>query len=73
MISGAVLGISSSSRSQLVAEIDALGTNLLTVAPNQAFAGQSVTSSGYESELPRVAPADLARARKSQLICRLYP
>jgi hypothetical protein len=29
----AVLGISSSSRAQLVAQIDALGTNLLTVAP----------------------------------------
>jgi alkaline phosphatase D len=26
------------------------------------FAGQSVTSSGYESEVTRVAPADLARA-----------
>ena len=33
----AVLGISASSRAQLVAEIDALGTNLLTVTPGQSF------------------------------------
>ncbi|HEY7948725.1 MAG TPA: FtsX-like permease family protein [Acidimicrobiales bacterium] len=50
----AVLGISSSSRSQLVAEIDALGTNLLTVSPNQSFAGETVT-------LPPTAPAMVAR------------
>ena len=31
----AVLGISSSSRAQLIAQIDALGTNLLTVSPEQ--------------------------------------
>jgi len=30
----AVLGISSSSRAQLIAQIDALGTNLLTVTPS---------------------------------------
>ncbi len=34
-----VLGISSSSRAQLVSEIDALGTNLLTVAPGQSLGG----------------------------------
>jgi putative ABC transport system permease protein len=39
----AVLGISSSSRSQLVAEIDALGTNLLTVTPGQGFSGGTTT------------------------------
>jgi ABC-type antimicrobial peptide transport system permease subunit len=50
----AVLGISTSSRSQLVAEIDALGTNLLTVAPGQSFTGQNVT-------LPRTAPAMITR------------
>jgi putative ABC transport system permease protein len=50
----AVLGISSSSRAQLVAEIDSLGTNLLTVAPGQSFAGQTVT-------LPKSAPAMVAR------------
>src|SRR5260370_16867463 len=46
----AVLGISGSSRAQLVAQIDALGTNLLTVTPAQAFSGQTVT-------LPATAPA----------------
>jgi putative ABC transport system permease protein len=49
-----VLGISSSSRAQLVAEIDALGTNLLTVSPGQSFTGQNVT-------LPRQAPAMVRR------------
>jgi putative ABC transport system permease protein len=50
----AVLGISSSSRAQLVAQIDALGTNLLTVSPGQSFGGQTVT-------LPPQAPAMVAR------------
>lgn len=50
----AVLGISSSSRAQLLAEIDALGTNLLTVTPGQSFSGQTVT-------LPERAPAMLRR------------
>jgi ABC-type lipoprotein release transport system permease subunit len=49
-----VFGISSSSRAQLVAEIDALGTNLLTVTPAQSFTGQTVT-------LPRTAPAMVRR------------
>jgi len=50
----AVLGISTSSRAQLVAQIDALGTNLLTVAPGQSFDGQPVT-------LPATAPAMVTR------------
>jgi ABC-type antimicrobial peptide transport system permease subunit len=50
----AVLGISSSSQAQLVAQIDALGTNLLTVAPGQAPGGQTAT-------LPPQAPAMVAR------------
>src|SRR5438270_13268603 len=33
----AVLGISESSKAGLVAQLDALGTNLLTVAPGQTF------------------------------------
>jgi putative ABC transport system permease protein len=49
-----VLGISSSSRAQLVAQIDALGTNLLTVTPNQAFSGGGVT-------LPAQSPAMVRR------------
>jgi MacB-like periplasmic core domain len=49
-----VLGISSSSRAQLVAEIDALGTNLLTVTPGQSFSDLSVT-------LPKESPAMVRR------------
>ena len=49
-----VLGVSASSRAQLVAEIDALGTNLLTVAPGQSFSGGTTT-------LPAQAPAMVRR------------
>jgi putative ABC transport system permease protein len=45
----AVLGLSSSSQAGLLAEIDRLGTNMLTLE-----AGQSVT--GQEAQLPREAP-----------------
>jgi putative ABC transport system permease protein len=37
----AVLGISESSKAGLVAQLNELGTNLLTVAPGQTFLGQS--------------------------------
>src|SRR5690348_11907088 len=50
----AVFGISSSSRAQLIAEIDALGTNLLTVTPGQSFSGQ-------QAVLPVTATAMVAR------------
>jgi putative ABC transport system permease protein len=50
----AVLGISTSSRAQLVAEIDALGTNLLTVTPGQSYSGQTVS-------LPNRAPSMIGR------------
>ncbi len=50
----AVLGISSSSQAQLVAEIDALGTNLLTVTPGQAFSSQTAS-------LPVTAPSMISR------------
>ena len=49
-----VLGISSSSRAQLVAQIDALGTNLLTVTPGTSFSGETVT-------LPATAPGMIDR------------
>ena len=49
----AVLGLSSSSQAGLLAEIDRLGTNELTVE-----AGQSLT--GAETELPGEAPARIA-------------
>jgi putative ABC transport system permease protein len=37
----AVVGVSTSSQANLLAEIDALGTNLLTVTPGQTFLGQN--------------------------------
>ena len=49
----AVLGISASSQAELLATIDELGTNLLTVQPGQAFIG------GADSTLPASAPARL--------------
>ena len=50
----AVLGLSSSSQAGLLAQIDQLGTNLLTVANGQ-------TPSGDTAELPLAAPAMIAR------------
>ena len=50
----AVLGISASSRAQLISQIDALGTNLLTVSPNGAFGGST-------ANLPARAPAMISR------------
>jgi putative ABC transport system permease protein len=50
----AVLGLSSSSQAGLLAEIDRLGTNLLTVSEGQTFTGQS-------APLPLAAPAMVAR------------
>jgi putative ABC transport system permease protein len=37
----AVVGVSASAQANLIAEIDALGTNLLTVSPGQTFLGQN--------------------------------
>jgi putative ABC transport system permease protein len=39
----AVVGVSSSAQANLLAEIDALGTNLLTVSPGQTFLGSNET------------------------------
>jgi len=39
----AVLGISESSKADLLAQLDALGTNLLTVTPGQSFFGEDAT------------------------------
>src|SRR5690242_19018331 len=50
----AVLGITRSSQSDLLAQIDRLGTNLLTVAEGQSPTGQPV-------ELPPAAAATIAR------------
>jgi putative ABC transport system permease protein len=50
----AVLGISASSRTNLLAELDALGTNLLTVEAGQ-------TLMGGEAKLPEAAPGMISR------------
>jgi putative ABC transport system permease protein len=50
----AVLGLSSSSQAGLLAEIDKLGTNLLTVANGQTLFGET-------AELPLAAPGMIAR------------
>jgi putative ABC transport system permease protein len=50
----AVLGLSSSSQAGLLAEIDKLGTNLLTVTNGQTLFGQA-------AELPLAAPKMIAR------------
>ena len=50
----AVLGISESSRADLIAQLDQLGTNLLRVAPGQSFLGD-------EAELPESAGAMVRR------------
>jgi putative ABC transport system permease protein len=50
----AVLGISASSQAGLLAEIDKLGTNLLTVTNGQTLFGQT-------AELPKAAPGMIGR------------
>jgi len=50
----AVLGLSASSEAGLLAQIDQLGTNVLTVTPGQSLTGQP-------AELPAAAPAMIGR------------
>jgi putative ABC transport system permease protein len=57
----AVLGLSSSSQAGLLAEIDRLGTNLLT-----AEAGQSLT--GGQAKLPREAPVRITLLDNIQVV-----
>ncbi len=56
----AVLGISDSSKAGLVAELNELGTNLLTVAPGQTFLGERAklpeAPSGRCATCPACAP-----------------
>jgi putative ABC transport system permease protein len=52
----AVLGISGSSKADLLAQLDRLGTNLLRLSPGQTFLGD-------RAQLPEAAPAMLRRAR----------
>jgi len=50
----AVLGLSESSRAGLIRQLDALGTNLLTIAPGQTLGGTDAT-------LPEAATATIGR------------
>jgi putative ABC transport system permease protein len=50
----AVLGVSESSKADLLATLDRLGTNLLEVSPGQTFLGE-------EAELPETAPGMVRR------------
>lgn len=58
-----VLGITQSSRANLLHQIDRLGTNLLTVANGQTVGGQG-------AELPAAAPAMIARIPDVQQVAR---
>jgi putative ABC transport system permease protein len=57
----AVLGLSSSSQAGLLAEIDRLGTNLLSVTNGTTFTGQT-------AQLPLGAPSMIARMRAVQRV-----
>ncbi|MGI5328430.1 ABC transporter permease [Actinomadura nitritigenes] len=57
----AVLGLSASSQAGLLAEIDKLGTNLLTVSPGQALNGE-------DAELPLDAASMIARIGPVQTV-----
>jgi putative ABC transport system permease protein len=56
-----VLGLSSSSQAGLIAEINRLGTNLLTVGAGQSLAGAP-------AQLPRAAPARITLLGNVQLV-----
>ena len=57
----AVMGISSSSRADLLAELDRLGTNLLAVQPGQDTFGQASTmSADAPAMIRRIGPVDSA-------------
>jgi putative ABC transport system permease protein len=59
-----VLGISASSRADLLSQLDRLGTNLLEVKPGQSFFGDAAT-------LPSAAPAMLRRIGPVQSVTAL--
>jgi putative ABC transport system permease protein len=58
----AVLGISESSKAGLVAELNKLGTNLLTVGPGQNFFGESTTLPASADRAVRNLPSVLDAA-----------
>src|SRR3981189_540799 len=70
----AVLGISESSRADLVATLDRLGTNLLTIAPGQSFAGDNakipVAALAKIAHLPTVRQAASAAAVSTATVRR---
>jgi putative ABC transport system permease protein len=57
----AVLGLSDSSKSDLISKLDRLGTNLLRVAPGQTIFGE-------EAELPEQARSMIGRVRPVQSV-----
>ncbi len=57
----AVLGISQSSKADLLAQLDKLGTNLLTITPGQSLLGEDAT-------LPVTAPKMVARVGPVQQV-----
>jgi putative ABC transport system permease protein len=59
----AVLGVSESSKADLLAQLDRLGTNLLTVAPGQTFGGDTATlPKGAVGMIRRIGPVKQAAA-----------
>jgi putative ABC transport system permease protein len=59
----AVLGVSSSSKADLLAQLDRLGTNLLTVAPGQTFGGDTaVLPTQSVGMIRRIGPVQQAAA-----------
>ncbi|MFZ0042322.1 MAG: ABC transporter permease [Solirubrobacteraceae bacterium] len=61
----AVVGVSASSQAQLLATIDALGTNLLTVSPGTTFAGNNEV-------LPDTAVASIDHMQKIESAAAVY-
>jgi putative ABC transport system permease protein len=61
----AVVSVSASAQANLLAEIDALGTNLLTVSPGQTFGGQNAA-------LPASAPAMIRHMRHVESDVAVY-
>ncbi|MFG1703150.1 ABC transporter permease [Nonomuraea sp. M3C6] len=62
----AVIGISSSSREQLLRQLDRLGTNLLTVAPGQTMFGEDAKlPTGALAMVQRIRPVRTAAATGS--------
>jgi putative ABC transport system permease protein len=60
----AVLGISQSSKADLLAQLDQLGTNLLTITPGQSLLGEEAT-------LPLTAPKMVARLEPVEQVASL--